>query len=178
MHQVPNTISAGLSLRLSLTLPAYPASEWSAVLVMRGPGPIDIEADADGDQHVFAATAEQTTSWAPGRYQYQVRVGDGTDVFAAECGFIDVTADLALLPEDTDTRTHARRMLDAIEAVLENRATLEQQRYSIGTRELWRVPVGDLRKLRDHYRDEVRRQDAAARGRSSLLGRAVKVRLR
>ena len=53
--------------------------------------------------------------------------------------------------------------LDAIEAVIENRATLDQERYRINDRELWRTPVTELIKLRQRYRAEVQAEKNAER---------------
>ena len=58
-----------------------------------------------------------------------------------------------------------QKVLDAIEAVLENRATLEQEQYQINNRSLKRRSSGELLKLRDHYRAELSRMNAARRGR-------------
>ena len=178
MHSIPDTISAGLTLRLRLLLASYPASDgWMAMLIMRGPGVIDITGTADEDWHVFEASAEDTASWAPGRYWYELRVSDGTAVHAAESGHIEVRPDLAAATTGYDGRSHVRRVLDAVEAVLENRASLEQQRYRINDRELWRTPVMELQQLRSRYLAELAREERAASGRPSLLGRRIDVRL-
>jgi hypothetical protein len=69
-------------------------------------------------------------------------------------------------------RTHAQIALANIEAVLAKRSTQDQERYTINNRELWRTPLGDLLKLRDYYRAEVRREKQAQRG--ALFKRQVK----
>jgi hypothetical protein len=43
-------------------------------------------------------------------------------------------------------------VLDAIEAVIENRATLDQQEYTIGSRHLKRMTAAELIEFRDKYR--------------------------
>jgi hypothetical protein len=60
-------------------------------------------------------------------------------------------------------------------AVIEGRATRDQERYRINNRELQRTPISDLIRLRDRYREEARRERAAAKG-QSLLGRRVLTR--
>jgi hypothetical protein len=70
-------------------------------------------------------------------------------------------------------RDRSRPALDAIEARLENRATIDQERYRINNRELYRMPIAELLKFRDQYRAEVQREEIAARGGNGF--RAVRV---
>ena len=81
--------------------------------------------------------------------------------------------DIAQLAAGHDARSHVQRVLDAIEAVLEKRATLDQERYRINNRELVRTPVADLLKLRDRYRGELARMKAASKG--GLFGVSARV---
>ena len=52
---------------------------------------------------------------------------------------------------------HVRRVIDAIEAVIERRATKDQKSYSIDGRSLERTPIDELLLLRDRYRAEWQR---------------------
>jgi hypothetical protein len=54
----------------------------------------------------------------------------------------------------SEQRTHAKRVLDAIEAVLENRANLDQQSYTVEGKRLDRTPISELLKLRREYQAE------------------------
>jgi hypothetical protein len=45
--------------------------------------------------------------------------------------------------------------------VLERRATLDQENYTIGTRSLGRTPIPELMRLRDLYRQEAHAEKAA-----------------
>ena len=51
-----------------------------------------------------------------------------------------------------DETTHNRRMYDAICAVLEKRATTDQNAYSYEGRNLTRIPIFELQKLKAHYK--------------------------
>lgn len=172
---IPTRFVAGTTFRVALTLTAYPAPDWGATLILRGPLSIDLTATDDGAQHVLTATAAVTADWPAGVYWWAIRATDGSDVVQVDEGQITVAADIAAADDGFDARTHAERTLAAIEAVIENRATKDQQKYTINNRELWRTPIADLLLLRNRYRDEVRRQKQA-RGGQSLLGRQVKVR--
>jgi len=105
----------------------------------------------------------------PGRYWWQLRASNSTDTVLVEAGDTIVHPDLSTVPSGYDGRGHAERVLEAIEAVIEGRATIDQQSYQINNRSLSRTPIADLMRLRSHYRNEV------ARHRSRRWGRRVKV---
>lgn len=174
---IPNQITAGLSFDLLLTLTCYPAPEWSATLILRGTADtITITSTAEDTQHRLKQTATETGEWAAGTYSYALRVTDGTDVFESESGTLTIKPDIGVITGDYDPRSHVRKTLEAIEATIAGRATKDQERYRINNRELWRTAISELLKLRSVYQEELRREDAAASGRSALLGRNVKVR--
>ena len=176
MQYIPDTITAGTTLDLSLALTAYPASAgWSLTLYLRGPEAIDLPSSPDGDAHLVGAGATTTAAWSEGTYWATLRASDGSDVIEIESGQVRVAPDLAQVGGDYDGRGHAEKVLAAIEAVIEGRATKDQERYRINNRELQRTPLSDLMQLRDRYRAELRRARAAAKG-QSLLGRKVMVR--
>lgn len=68
----------------------------------------------------------------------------------------------------TDTRSQARRTLEAIEATLEGRSTSATAEYEIAGRKMKFIPVTDLLVLRDRYRVDVAREDAATRAAAGL----------
>lgn len=171
--QFPASIQAGLTLEKKLRYAQYPAPQWALSVLLRGPASINIEAQADDDDYQIAVVAADTSSWAAGQYQYSARVTDGTNILEVESGVVVIEADLATMPAGTDTTTYAQRSLAAIEAVLQKRASQDQQRYTINNRELWRTPIADLISLRNYFRAEVQRERSAKRG--SLFGRQVRV---
>lgn len=173
----PQTITAGLTFDRLVTLTAYPASDgWALRAILRGPGVIDMAAAPDGAQHRFHVDAADTAAWNPGLYAFSMRAERNGEVFETDAGTVDILPDLSGQQAGYDGRSHARKTLEAIEAVIERRATLDQERYRINNRELYRTPISDLIKLRDLYRAEVRREEAAQCGKS-LFGGVVRVRL-
>lgn len=71
--------------------------------------------------------------------------------------------------------SHAETVLAAIEAVIERRATVDQQSYSIEGRSLARMPIDDLLRFRSQYRAEVANEQAA---RAAAEGRGSSRRIR
>jgi hypothetical protein len=166
------SIKAGFPLKIGITLTAFPAPEWSLLLIMRGPGKIDLSSAPDGSSHLFAASAAETTAWAAGHYWYELRATSEDDLQLVEEGRTTVLRDLASAGVSFDERSHAEKVLASIEAVIENRATMDQQSYQINNRQLSRTPIADLLKLRAQYQAQVRSAKAKKRGRS-LTGRRL-----
>lgn len=173
---VPIQIKAGLTLQLIVCHADYPAPAWDVLLLLRGPAAVNLSSVDAGTEHRITAAAVDTAAWQPGEYAYSLRATNGADVVELESGHTTVLADLESVAPGVDQRVHARKVLAAIEAVIEGRASLDQERYRIGDRELYRTPIADLLKLRAHYRAELARESAVTQGRPGLLGREVQVR--
>jgi hypothetical protein len=175
----PAKIGAGLTFDLLLTLTAYPAPAWAVSVYLRGPSSISMTAAAEGSQHRFRKELGETANWAAGDYWYTLRAVDAAtgDMVEVECGQVTITPDLVNAAVGFDGRTPNQIALDAIEAVIAQRATLDQERYRINNRELYRTSIPDLLKLRDHYVRLVKREQDIACGRNPF-GNTVRVRLR
>lgn len=175
----PAKIGAGLTFDLLLTLTAYPAPVWGVAVYLRGPSSISMTAAAEGSQHRFLKTSGETASWVAGNYWYTLRATDLAtgDIVEVENGQVTITPDLVNAAVGFDGRTPNQIALDAIEAVIAQRATLDQERYRINNRELYRTSIPDLLKLRDHYVRLVKREQDIACCRNPF-GNTVRVRLR
>lgn len=173
---IPDKISAGLTFDRLLTFTAYPAPAWAVTVLLRGKSSIDLEAVAEGSQHRLRFEAAATAQWAPGDYWYSVRATNGADVVEIEQGNIVIVPDLASATEGYDGRSKAQIALEAIDAVIAKRATMDQERYRINNRELYRTPIADLLKLRSYYAEQVKREQLRRCGKSPW-GRTVRVRL-
>lgn len=161
---IPKTIQAGVNFTASATLPAY-ANGWDVLLYLRGPSAVDLEATQDGNVFTFAATGAVTSAWKPGEYAYSIRATNGGDVVELAACRVTVLPDLVAAAEGHDARSEYRKALEAIEAVLAKRATMDQERYRINNRELYRTPIGDLLKLRAFYAQKVAEECCTSGGR-------------
>ncbi|WP_322009234.1 hypothetical protein [Paraburkholderia sp. J12] len=170
----PGTIRAGVTFDLTVKLDRYPAPAWALQVLLRGAHGIDFTSNPlDNGYHQLLVDATTTAAWVPGQYLFSIRAVSSGTVVEVESGIVTMEADLSTIADGTDARIHAQRVLDAIQAVIEKRATQDQERYTINSRELHRTPIGDLLKLRDYYKAELRRLKAVQRG--TLFGRQVKV---
>ena len=73
-----------------------------------------------------------------------------------------ITVQPAFSASTLDSRSHARKVLANINAYLENANNLTAAKYEIAGRSLQRISIAELLTLRDRYRAEVAREDAAA----------------
>lgn len=125
---------------------------------------------ADGDDFVTTIGSDVTATFAAGDYSYQIRAKltapEPDEVYTVEIGTVEIKP---VLSSAVDSRSHAKKVLDAIEAVLENRASKDQQSYSIEGRSLARTPIERLIELRTTYRNLYQGElddEAARKGRS------------
>jgi hypothetical protein len=104
----------------------------------------------------FTVSEADTSAICPeGRYRWELvitQISDSAKVGVAR-GYWDVLPDLTTGP--TDNRSHARKVLDAVEAVIEGSATKEQSSISIAGRSLALRTYDELRQIRIDYRAEV-----------------------
>jgi len=172
---VPKTIAAGVNFSATAWRTEYSGAEWAMVLLLRGPSSIDLPAGRDGARHVWDVPASESAAWTPGAYAYQVRAtNDAGDAAVVESGMVTVSADFAGLEPGSEVRSANRIALDAIEAVLAKRATMDQDRYRINNRELYRTSPTELLKLRAFYQQKVNEESGGGRSRF----RDLRVRMR
>ncbi|MEK9724071.1 MAG: hypothetical protein VW405_11410 [Rhodospirillaceae bacterium] len=113
-----------------------------------------ITASETGGVYVVEVASATTAGYNVGTYAWQAyitRTSDSQRVSVAR-GTWNVIANLSA--STADPRSHVKKVLDAIEAVLESRATVDQMAYTIQGRSLSRTPIPDLLKMRDTYKAE------------------------
>lgn len=169
----PDELVAGDTVEFRRSLGVFSASQgWSLEYALRGPASITWTSTAEGDDHKVLVTAQTTAAYTAGLYEIAgyAKKGSGASLerHRIHFGTIAIRPNLSAVSGVHDPRSHARKVLDAIEAVLEKRASKDQESYTIAGRMLSRTPVGDLVALRDRYREEVAREEQAERIRAGL----------
>lgn len=163
------TIGDQIPLSLSTLTASYPSTDFDLVLSMRRNGGADVAGDKltltfTGNPH---AGTLNLTSKTKGDWGWSIRAtqktGTGSAIVAQ--GILQLNAD----PASADASSHSERMLTAIEALLEGKATKDVASYAIAGRSLTRMTVDELMKWRSHYRGEVRKQRAQAAGKSGKV---------
>ena len=122
------------------------ADSWvlSYALVIAGKN-VDIQCTDNGDgYHLATITAAVSKDLPSGQYSWQAYLTKGTDRHPAGSGILEVLKNFAALDGGHDARTYWRRVLDNVQAVIEERATKDQSSYTVNGRQLSRTPVADL----------------------------------
>ena len=129
---------------------------------------ITITAGESGSDYVVEVAAATTAVYTAGIYHWQAYIVRSTDSerITVDSGTFEVKANRDAAA--TDPRGHVKKVLDAIEAIIEKRASKDQESYSIQGRSLGRTPIADLILLRDRYRAEYVREQRAERIRNGL----------
>jgi len=160
---------AGDTLNFETDIADYPPSAgWSGVLRLvpefAGAAAIVINAtvSAQGDYYAWQVPPASTAGWAPGKYSWSIWVQKATERYTRQSGRIVVRINPADIAPGTDMRSQAERGLDAINALLESRASDAQLRYKINGRELERYALQDLLRLKTMYENAVASEARAA----------------
>ena len=184
MTTIPNTepvkIIAGDSVSWRKSLSEYPASDgWVLKYALRGGGSaIDLIAAADGDDHLITITAAISAAYVAGDYTWTSFVTKTTERYTISTGPLTIEPDPVGQAADVDLRSHAKIVLDAIDAVLEGRATTDQEEIEIEGEKLKRTPIADLLKMRSFYITEYQREIEAEKIAKGLAtGRRVLTRM-
>ena len=158
----PATLRAGDSASWQISDPDYPASAgWGLTYTfINAAGKFSITSTASGDDHLVHKLPAVTALYVAGAYAWQCVVANGTDAYTIRQGSIEVLPSFAATAT-FDGRSHAQKTLDALEAWIEGH-DMSVAEYEIAGRRMKYIPIGDLLKLRDQYRREVRSEQAAS----------------
>ncbi len=173
----PLEILAGDTLQWKKALPDYPASSGFTLKyrLINAAGKIDLVSTADGDDHLISVSATLSAAYPAGTYMWisfvekgspadpeaDPPVQDTLERHTIAQGTIDVKPSLAIQSGGLDIRSHAKKVLDALEAVIEGRASRSDLEYAIGDKRFSNMSHADLIKARSFYREEYRRELAA-----------------
>lgn len=170
----PSNIVAGDTLKWKRSFGDYPASAgWTLAYVLNSPTSRILinsgDITADGDEFVIDVPASETTSWAPGTYQWlavvQLPAADPVPAqrFTVALGSIIIAFDLLDATAPQDTRSQNEIALANIDAMLAGIGGSGVEEYTINGRMLRRYSLADLRALRSDFASRVR-QERADRG--------------
>ena len=138
---------------------------------------ITLTASASGTDYVIEIASATTAAYTLGEYcwiAYITRDSDSERI-TIDSGNFTLKQDKAV--STADPRSHAQIALDAIESVLESRASQDQMSYSIAGRSLSRMSPDELFTFRDQYRSEVVKEKRIERRNNGTgTGALVKVR--
>jgi len=140
----------------------YPAADYelqySARLENSGSTQIAITATSSGNDYIVEVGRSVTGLYAVGVYHWQAYIVRNSDSERITIDKGSWKVEPNRVTTNTDPRGHVKKVLDAIEATIEGRASKDQESYSIQGRSLGRTPIADLILLRDRYKAEYVRE--------------------
>ncbi len=159
----PESVTAGDLIQWTRSISDYPAGTWLLTYALvNATDKITITAGASGTDHAVSVSSANSALWKAGLYSWQAYLTSGSDRVTIGSGTIQIKPNFATAAV-LDNRSQARRILDAITATIENRASLDQQSYEIQGRKLARTPIADLILLQEKYARIVRTEENAER---------------
>lgn len=177
---LPASLRAGDTWKWTRTLADYPAGTWTLKYRFKNAaGGFEVVSTASGTDHLNTVTAATSAAIAAGTYNYIGWVESGSEKYTVESGSVTVSADYRATSAAAalDDRSHARKMLAAIETWLETRDPAVAE-YEIAGRHMKYVPIAELLRLRSRYKNEVAAEDAAAAlARGEGIGRKIQFRM-
>lgn len=161
---IPLCLRAGDTWEWTDSLGDYPATTYTLKysLYRYGESVKTITAAAVGTDHAVSVAVSYSSAYQPGEWKWTAYVETGSgptlERYTLEEGTISILPFIANATVANDYRTHAEKVLDAIEATLEGRASQAQASLSIGGKAISYMRPDELIRWRSIYRKEVARE--------------------
>ena len=138
----------------------YPASGgWTLTYALvNTSNKIAITASADGDGHLVEVAAATTVAYVAGTYDWQAYVTKDPERYQVDSGVMEILPDFAVQTGGYDARSHVKKVLDALEAMIEGKASQDQLSYAIGGRSISKLSPQEVIDWRDAYAQLYRRE--------------------
>ena len=159
---VPSTFRAGDTTKWTVGYSDYPASSWSLNYYFKRPGEptVNITATASGTDFAVTLSAEDSSQFVPGRWQWHARAEKQSDgSIIAESGKVDVLPD----PSAVDIgESFAIKALALVESSLAGDLVTAQESISIAGVDITKMGISERFDLRDRLKAEVSRERTRA----------------
>lgn len=177
----PTSLRAGDTWKWTRSLSDYPAPSWVLKYRFKSPaGGFEITATASGADHAVTVAAATSGAYVAAEYSWVAWVeGGSSEKYTVDQGTTTVEPDYraGTAAAALDDRSHARKVLAAIEAWIEGHDPSVAE-YEIAGRRMKYIPVGDLLKLRQRYKSEVAAEINAERlANGEGIGKSIQFRI-
>lgn len=150
LSALPNTITAGDTVAVTLTLADYPAPTWTVAWSLAGASVVSADYAANGSDHDLDLSAIQTAALSAGTYQHRLRVTDGTTVKTLAQPALIVVGDIGAAGEGDMVSFYART-IPVLQAALTGTLEGEMKMYMIGGRQVMTFTPKELQQMLDTY---------------------------
>lgn len=164
MAEIPANITAGMKTEWTVSNTDYLASDGYTLkyVLINSTSKISIVSTADGDDHLVSIPSATSALYTAGTYtakSYFEKAGEKYEY---------KTEQVVVLPDYTatsttfyDTRSFAKKSLDALEAVIQNKAGELDLEYEIEGRRIVKMTPSDRIKWRNYFKDEYEAEQRA-----------------
>ena len=176
----PTSLRAGDTWKWTRTLADYPAGTWTLKYRFKNAAAgFEITATASGTDHAVTVAASTTNAYPAGAYQWIAWVEAGAEKFTVDTGTMDVAPDYrsGTATAALDDRSHARKVLAALEARIEGR-DMDVGEFEIAGRRVKYMPITDVIKLHSRYKAMVDAEiNAELLAKGEGIGRKIQFRM-
>lgn len=174
----PTSFVLGNTVQWTRSLSDFPAPTYALTYsFVNAGGQFAVTGTADGATHAMTISAETSAALTAGVYHWQAYATSGTTRFLAGSGTTEALPDFAVETSGYDDRSHVKKTLDAIEAVLEGKASKDQLASSVNGISITRLTPAELLVWRDKYLRFYRQELADERSRQGLpSGKKIRTR--
>ena len=159
---VPPKFRAGDTTKWTVNYSDYPASTWSLIYYFKRPSEptVEVRATASGDDFAVTISAQDSTQFKPGRWQWHARAEKQSEgAIVAQSGSVDVLPD----PSAMDIKdSFAVKALALVEASLAGDLVTAQESISIAGVDITKMGISERFDLRDRLKAEVSRERTRA----------------
>jgi len=176
----PAVFTAGDTLAFKRLVSDYaPADGWTLEYTLVSlDATVTFSSTDNGDgYHLVSVSPATTKKWQSGEYKWQAKATAGADPFTVGTGTIKIAKDYSDADRGLDDRSHAEKVLAALRAALEKKATKDQLSITIAGTQISRLPPGDLLKWLNYY-ERLLRSEREAESVANGLGSSRKIRVR
>lgn len=174
----PSSFRAGDLLAWTKSLSDFPANQgWAlSYTFINATAKLTINATASGVDFAISVPAATTAAYTAGDYAWMARATKGTEISPAGQGTLTILPNLATATT-FDFRSHAKTMLEAIEAAFEGKASSTQLELEINGRRIRNFSPADMIQWRNFYKMEVAKEaQAESFARTGINPRRIGVR--
>jgi hypothetical protein len=131
--------------------PSYPAPTWALKYAFKNASShFEIAAAANGTGFSVVHPMATTAAIVPGIYKWVAFVENGAERYQVDDGQLEVLPSF-VGTNALDGRSHVKKTLDALEAMIEGKATKDQLEYTIGQRSIKRMEASEVIAWREKY---------------------------
>jgi hypothetical protein len=175
----PTSLRAGDTWKWTRSLADYPAGTWTLKYRFAHPtaSKFEITATASGTDHSVTVSAATSGGYTAGNWTWIAWVEAGSEKFTVDTGAMVIQPDYRAGTAALDDRSHARKVLAAIEARIEGRA-LDVGETEIAGRRIKYMPMADVLKAYSFYKSLVAAEiNAELLAKGEGIGRKIQFRM-